>query len=178
MEKREEITGVVRFEETRKFPGWFLLTLGVLTGSSLLTVVVVTLAVSSSSEEGIRGSITGLAIAIPLQVISFLIFYWLKLEKAVAADGLYYRWLPYQKKYRVIPFEGMTSGSIRKTPSLKLGAARLPGYGKVHSTGEKEGVQLEMKDGRQFFFSSDNPQLLLEEINRSINRFNQRYAGI
>ena len=166
MLKPYETSGNYLFGEKEKFPKWlsWLMILPVAIVAGLMVKL-------PSLEEADRKEMwIALAIVLPLQVILFIAFQKARLEKVVTSNGLYFRWLPLQKKFRVIEKEMISSVSVSRAPLLNYGSNWVPGYGRMHMASKGEGVEVIKTDGKKIFFSTADPHSMaraLEELIRS-----------
>lgn len=141
------------FSEKQRFPKWF----SWLILSPLMLTIGILIFISTTEESDKNEVIFVLFIVMPLQLIMFLLFYRSQLEKVVTTNGMYYRWTPLQKKYRVIEKEEIGETELRRSPLLKLGSNWMPGYGRIHSASHGEGVQIFKTNGKKIFFSAADP---------------------
>jgi hypothetical protein len=148
--KADEPTGGVLYEEKQSFPRWLL----ILVLSPLVITIVVTIALSSHQDR--NEVLLALGIILPVEVLMFFIFYRVRLEKTVTRDGLYYRWYPVQKKYRMIPKKEIDSIKLRRPPFLNYGYGFYPGYGRYHNMNQGEGMQVYLKSGRKIYFGTED----------------------
>jgi hypothetical protein len=151
MLKAYEPSGKVYFEEQQHFPRrviWMV--------RALLFLIVVGLAVTLFLEKEKEDVVIAIAIVLPTFAIVIYSTTVSRLEKVVTSNGLYFRWRPWQRRFRVI--EGEVIGSIvaRKFPLMKHGSGRFPGYGRYHNAGSGDGVQLILKNHRKYFFSASD----------------------
>ena len=102
------------------------------------------------------------------KVILFILFRKARLEKVITTNGVYYRWLPVQSKFRVIGKDIIKDASIRRAPSLNYGSNYVPGYGRIHAATKGDGVEILKEGGKKIFFSSDDPQALLKSVRELI----------
>ena len=150
MLKADETTGMVLFEEDQKPPQWLLIIIG---GIMLFTIISIFF--SGLNGIGNRDEMwLGLAIAVPVQVLVMILFQHMQLEKIVTTNGLYYRWKPWQKKYRVIEKESIDKIEVRKGPVFKYGFGWSPFYGRYHNACGGQGIQLRLVNGNRIFFST------------------------
>lgn len=166
MLKAYETSGNYLFGEKEKFPKWLswlmIVPLAIVAG---LMVMLPRMDEADRQEMWIA-----LAIVLPLQVILIIVFQKAKLEKVVTSNGLYFRWLPLQKKFRVIEKEMIRSVSVTRAPVLNYGSNWVPGYGRMHMASKGEGVEVIKTDGKKIFFSAADPYTMvkaLEELIRS-----------
>lgn len=149
MLKADEISGTVLFEEKQKYPQWVI---GLIVVCLLLAVAGMLLAVFTGADKG------EVRIALPIVILISAITIYLisksRLETAVTSNGFYFRGKPLQSKYRVIEKEEISRIEVRNSPFLSRGYGWFPGYGWYYIAAIGEGVQLYLKNGKKFFFSS------------------------
>jgi hypothetical protein len=149
MLKADETSGNVLFEEVQKFPRWvgWMVRLG-------MGITVLGLLVGLITEKEKMAMVIALAVVIPIAVFAVYLNSNTQLEKIVTSNGLYYRWKPWQRKYRVIEKESIKSFEVRNSLPLHYGIGWFPGYGKIHNASTGEGMQLYLLNGRKIFFST------------------------
>ncbi len=149
MLKADEISGRVLFEEKQKYPRWVI---GLIVVCLLLAVAGVLLSVFTGAEKN------DVRIALPIVILVSAITIYLiaksRLETAVTSNGFYFRGKPLQSKYRVIEKEEISTIEARNFPFLSRGYGWFPSYGWYYIAATGEGVQLHLKNGKKFFFSS------------------------
>ena len=150
MLKAYEPTGSILFEEKQKFPNW----LYVMVVAIIVFTIALTLIAGLTTAKGKNESWISLAISVPLELFIVYLFQQLQLEKVVTSNGLYFRWKSWQKKFRIIDKEELEAIEVRRFPFLSYGFGWLPGYGRYHNASRGEGIQLYLKNGRRFFFST------------------------
>lgn len=150
MRRAYEPSGKVLFEEKQKFPFWLTILMVGITVLIIAGMGVMTIAVPEEKDE----AILGLAIALPVQTGVIILFQKLELEKIVTTKGLYYRWTPWHKKYRLIETGSIKKVEIRKVPQLHYGFSWFPRYGTIHNACMGEGVQLYLMNGNKIYFST------------------------
>lgn len=163
MLKSYEPSGAILFEEEQKYPQWVMWIIRI----SFFVAIGGTL-VAALLEKDKAESWIGLFIVV---VVCFFVFYLIrqaKFEKLVTTSGLHYRERPWQKRYRVIEKEAIESVDARKFPFPSYGFGWFPGYGWYHNMGGS-GVQLYLKNGRRFFFSSREDHLFLKALQHLIS---------
>jgi hypothetical protein len=150
MLKTDEASGKVLFEEEQKFPNWLTI---LMAGIILITIVITLIAGLTTKED--RGDLwIALGISIPVEILVIILFWNVRLRKTVTSNGLYYRWRPWQRKFRVIEKESIKSFEVRNSPRLNYGIHWFPGYGWVHNASAGEGIQLYLTNGKKIFFST------------------------
>jgi hypothetical protein len=96
-----------------------------------------------------------------------LFFYSVKLETEVRRDGIFLRFYPFHIKYRMMPFEEITSYEVVKySPFREYGGwgIRYGKSGKAYNVSGNRGVQLALKSGRRILLGSQKPEQLAEAI--------------
>lgn len=124
--------------------------------SPIVLTIGITLLIGTVEKQQEKEMWIVLAIIIPLQLLMFYLFYIARLEKIVTTNGLYYRWTPLQKKYRLIEMEDIERFEVRKAPFASYGSKWEFGYGRVHNLSKAEGIQLYLKSGKKIFFGTSD----------------------
>lgn len=162
MLKAQEISGKILLEEQQRFPKW--LTYLMVAVLVLVLAGMILLAIYIEEERG--EALIGLAIAVPIELAIIYLFITSELELAVTSNGVYYRWKPLQKKYRVIETEMIQGAEIRRTPMFNYGFGWFPGLGMFYNTHNGPGVQFYLQNGKRIFFSSKDT----EQLNRAVQQ--------
>jgi len=167
MLKTDETSGSVLFEEKQKFPGWIkILTVGLI----LLTIAIVLIAGLTGPVQQRGDMWIALAIVVPVEILVIALFRNVTLEKIVTSNGIYFRWKPWQRKFRVIEKESIKSFEVRNSPPLHYGIGWLPGYGWIHNASLGEGMQLYLVNGKRMFFSSSDPSFFRRAIENIVDK--------
>lgn len=93
-------------------------------------------------------------------------FYVARLETIINEDGIFYRWAPFKKKYRMIDWKSITEINIIDVGSAGFTWRFSSKYGEVQYTGGGYGIQIKMKSGRRRLLGTHKP----EELNRILIR--------
>ncbi|MFL5771933.1 MAG: hypothetical protein ACJ75F_02170 [Flavisolibacter sp.] len=166
MIKVRDTTGKILFEERQRFPQWLF----------LLMIMPLLVTIASFAATGILSDErTGIWIVFPLvillQVVVMYYFRITRFEKIVSETGLYFRWMPLQKKYRFIPREDIEGFRMRRGPVLKLGSGYYIGLGRYHTVSTGIGVHVFLNHGKKIFFGTDEQiffQRAMEKIAKTI----------
>lgn len=153
MLKAYEPSGKVLFEEVQKYPRWVSWVVRI---SMFMAILGLTLGLITEKEK--TDLVVSLVIVIPIAVFSLYMMSNMRLEKVVTSNGLYYRWKPWQKKFRVIAKEDIGSVRSRRFPYLSYGFGWFPGYGRYHNVSRGEGLQIYLKNGRKFFLGTSDKE--------------------
>jgi hypothetical protein len=151
MLKAYETSGSVLFEEKQRFPKWLNF---LFAGIIIWTLAIILIAGFTGPAEQRNTIWLALAIAMPIEISLVILFRYVQLEKLVTSNGLYYRWKPWHKRYRYIEKENMGAFEIRRFSFMNYGMGWAPGYGRYHNASSGEGVQLYLKNGKRYYFSS------------------------
>ncbi|MGZ3854503.1 MAG: hypothetical protein ACXVBJ_10680 [Flavisolibacter sp.] len=164
MLKADETSGNIFFEETQQYPRWIGWIVAV---SMIVTIVALLIALVTDKEKtDIRFA---LIIIIPVAILVIYLTSIIKLQKLVTSNGLYFRWKPLHRRFRVIEKEDIASFVGRRFPFLSYGSGWFPTYGWYYNFSRGEGVQLYLKNGRRFFFSTSNREAFERAIEKLIS---------
>jgi len=168
MLKAYETSGNVLFEEKQKFPRWLN---WLLIGVILWTLGIILVAGLAGPEEQRNHIWLALLTAMPIEIPLVILFRYVQLEKIVTSNGLYYRWRPWQKKYRYIEKETIESVEARSFPFLSYGMGWAPGYGRYHRADSGEGLQLYLKNGKRYYFGTADVDSFKKAMNHLLSPF-------
>ena len=121
------------------------------------------------TEKDKRGMAIGLAAIIPVIFLVLYLHSKSQLEKMVTSNGLYYRWKPWHRKFRVVEKQDIASVIVRKSPLMNYGFGWYPGYGRYHNSSGGEGLQLTLKNRSRIFFSTYDVGAFKKAINTLID---------
>jgi hypothetical protein len=165
MLKAYETSGNVLFEEIQKYPKWiYYLVCGI-----LLFVLVILIIASYYSDEEVQGLWLGIVIVVITGILVVYLMQKIQFEKIVTTNGFYYRWRWWQKKYRCIEKENIEAFEVRRFPLLSYGFGWFPGYGWYHNVSSGDGIQLYLKNGGRYYFSTSDITSLKAALNKLVN---------
>ncbi len=150
--------GKILFGEVQRFrETWVWIAILV---SSLLPLILVAVLgfagkMGSKHDAAIRFVIVLFTCAIPN-----MLFYWTNLETVLTDEGVYYRWMPFFKRYCVITWPEVRDVMVRKYPYLNYGYHWSYRYGKVHKVGGSQGVQFILRDNKKVWLGTRRLQAL------------------
>jgi hypothetical protein len=105
-------------------------------------------------------------LAVPLLLLSTV------LVVEVREDGLYYRYRPFHRRFHRIPLQSIRRVEARTyRPLLEYGGWGIRcGWkgGKAYTVSGKEGVQLELDDGKRILFGSRDPEGLARALREAM----------
>jgi len=166
MLKADETSGAFLFEEKQSFPEWLIILLVAVVFWTLAIILIAGL--TGPSEK--RGDIwLALAISMPVEILLIMLFRSMQLEKIITSNGFYFRWKPWHKSYRYIEKETIETFAVRRFPFMSYGMGWIPGYGRYHNASSGEGLQLYLRNGKLFYFSTADIDSLSKAMNRLIN---------
>jgi hypothetical protein len=97
-----------------------------------------------------------------------LLFYLTKLETRINEDGIFYKWTPFNRKYKKIAWGDINSIEIIKYNFVGYGW-RLTQYGTVLNVNGNMGLQLSLKTGRKIVLGTQK----VEELSNTLRLLNQ-----
>jgi len=166
MLKADDTSGKILFEEKQRFPGWLNI---LMTGIALFTIAIILIAGLTGPKEERNETWIALVIAVPIEIFIIILFRSMCLEKIVTSNGLYFRWISWQRRFRVIERESIKSFEVRNTPPLNYGIHWFPGYGWVHNASGGEGLQFYLVNGNKVFLGTANIDSFAKAMNTLIN---------
>lgn len=105
-------------------------------------------------------------IATPMIPLFFL--YFARLETVITDDGVYFRWRPLRKKYKVIPFSSLHKVKVTERVPTKLGGSYALGYGWIHQVRGRQGVEME-NGGERLWLGTQRLQPFLYALEKASN---------
>ena len=149
---KKELSGNIEFKEEQRFrQPWFW----ILLISPVLVSIGITVAVGTNSFAKSNDGLIALAIVIPVNLLMLYLFFITKFEIVVTDEAVYYKWPPFNRKYRAIIQSDIEEVYLRKSPVLQIGYKRVIGYGWVHNLGAAKGLQFVLKSGKKIFISCE-----------------------
>lgn len=89
-----------------------------------------------------------------------------RLEIQVDQEILAYRWAPFQKTFKVLPWIQVKTLSLEPYPGLGLGLRATRKFGYVIKAAGKYGLYLELEGGQRLLIGTRDPQALHAAIDR------------
>lgn len=164
MLKAFETSGNILFEEKQKYPKW----IGVIIRVGMF-ITAIGMFLGLLSEKNKTDILIALVIVVPIIILLLYLSSKIELEKVVTSNGLYYKWRPWHKKFRIIEKEDVKSVESRRFPFLSYGFGWFPGYGRYSNASQGEGLQLYLKNGKRFYFSTADIDSFKRAMNHLIN---------
>jgi hypothetical protein len=154
------------FYEKQKFKSPY--TLGFLILLELFFIYMLTVQELSGRFWGMKPLDTELLLAIIFLVPTplLIIFLITGFETIVNEDGIFFRWLPYNKTYNIYDWSGIREVSIIEITKIGIGKKRSKKYGESHCLGSKFGLSIQTKSGKRKVIGTGRP----EEMNRILIR--------
>jgi hypothetical protein len=126
---------------------------------------------SPDMTEYIIAVVAGIGVPIAIAIL----FYFLKLETEVRADGLYIRFVPFHIHFKKFAVNDLSECYARQyKPILEYGGwgirCGLSGRGRAYNVSGNKGVQLVFKGGRKLLIGSQKAEKLEEAIRSIMKR--------
>ena len=160
----------VLFSEKQRFHQWWLWLLLIgLNGLILYGIVQQLIFGIPFGDKPASDAGLVLSFAIPLSLLVFFIF--LRLETHITKDGIYVRFLPFQKHYKHYSWANLSKSFVRKySPILEYGGwgYRFGIYGKgsaLNVSGNK-GLQLVTIDGKRMLIGTRKPDEIMQVLRK------------
>lgn len=111
-----------------------------------------------------------LSLVVGFQVINLYLFGTARLHTVVAEEGIYYRWVPFFRRYTFLPAPHIQECFFRKWDRTKWGFSKRNGWGRCHNVNGTDGFQVVLKDGRRFYIGTQQQQAFYNAVQRMIHR--------
>ncbi len=168
IENEPKFCEVQRF---RPWVRWFIILLVLV----VVPIEVMVLRAIKTEQQDINVWLTflliGVGIVVPLLVA--ILFFMIKLETQVRADGLYVRMFPLHLRFREFKFDSLEQYNARTyRPIMEYGGwgIRFGKSGKVYNMSGNKGVQLVFKNGKRLLIGSQRAEELAGEIGAAANK--------
>lgn len=163
--KVQKPTGKILFREEQQFRQVWLW--AILISSALIPLGIVVALLLQDKQTDMWEKLLAIGIVLSTFSIIVIAFYFVRLETVVTDEGVFYRWWPLLKKYRMLPWQDIASVIVREYPYFNYGYHLTRAYGKVHNTGGNKGVQFVLQHGKKVYIGTQKLQVLqyaLEQI--------------
>lgn len=162
MKKVLKPSGKILFREAQQFRQLWLWMLIIV--SSIVPLVFAGVLLSQDKKVS-AGQLLGILSLIGgISMINIILLYIVKFETIITDSGLYYRWIPFMKKYKEILWETIDTVTMKKYPYFQYGYHSRKGYGKVHNVDGKRGVQLVLTDGKQLYIGTQKQSAMQHSL--------------
>ncbi|MBS1609191.1 MAG: hypothetical protein JSS70_10615 [Bacteroidetes bacterium] len=161
------INGKILFTEVQYFRVkwlWILLL------SIVIFSIFLPLLLSLVTKAGLKESVLSLLVTVPLEGLMLCLFYIVRLETVVSDDGVYYRWLPFFRRYKFIARNDIETAIAGNGPILSYGFHFVLGYGWVHNTGPGKGIRFNLIGGKRIFIGTKDIDSFVVAVAKMINR--------
>src|SRR5690606_22547786 len=111
-------------------------------------------------------------------VILFSYFLTSRFEKVVTSNGLYFRWRPWQSRYRWLQYSEIRDVRVRQAPPMKYGTGPTFSYGWVHIANGRRGLQLTMTNGKKLFLGAKDVEEFSKAVNAMIRAQDKNYERL
>jgi len=104
-------------------------------------------------------------------VLGILLFRYMTLETKIDESGIYYRFSPFQKKYKIIKPDDLARFEVKKYKpvreyggwGIRYGSTK---NGDAYNVKGNMGVLFEFKKGRKFMLGTQNPEAIRSALNQ------------
>ncbi len=111
-----------------------------------------------------------LIVPLIMGILCPLLFYICNLRTEVRADGLYFRFFPFQRSFHKIGISDIKTYEVRTyMPIMEYGGWGIRyslRYGKAYNVSGNLGIQLVLKNGSKILFGSQKPEEFLEALKK------------
>lgn len=160
----------VLFSEKQRFKQWWIWLLMIGMNGFILTGIYFKLkndaAIASEEVDN-----TSLVIVACVSIVLTLMFFLLRLDTQIKADGIYVRFFPLRLKYRHYNWEDLSKIYIREySPLGEYGGwgirYTISGAGKAYNISGKIGLQLELTTGKKVLIGTQKGEEIKEILTR------------
>ena len=154
----------ILYSKKQRFTQWWLVLILALVNLLILSILIVEL--TSKPIGGAKPISAQFVVVVCLLsvAISSSIFLF-QLQTTIKTDGIYVRFLPFQKDYRHIQWNELSKYYVRTyNPITEYGGwgyrLGLFGKGKAYNVAGNKGLQLEFNDGKKLLIGTQKPEAL------------------
>ena len=160
------VTNAFLFRESQQIrQGWIWLVM--ILGYAFAIAMILT-QVPITDAESARAKSIGVVTILFTGFIAFGLMYFLRLDTAVDEQGLYVRFAPFERRFRIYHWGEIQHAGVRKFPIHHVGKLGKLSKSKSYSMGTRMGLQLYMKNGARIFVSSQKIHRLRDAVSRFI----------
>src|SRR5688500_15451727 len=102
-----------------------------------------------------------LAIVLALVMLITLFMYSIRLDTSIFKDGIYYRFLPFQRKFKKIEWQSVSKAYLRQyRPLIEYGGwgIRFGPNGRAYTISGNKGLQLVFESGKKMLLGTHKPE--------------------
>jgi hypothetical protein len=160
------------FQENQKFRQPWLY--AILLGSDLLILyILIRYSVFETEEFDLAATII-LIVTLFIMILLTLGFLSIQLQTEIRQSGIFYRFKPFQKKFKEIRFEEIESVEVKRYSPIKEYGGwgfRIGGKkkGNAYNVSGNKGIYFVFKDGRKFLLGTQKP----ESVNKVLQRLTE-----
>lgn len=160
----------ILFNERQRFKQLWVWAILIIINGLLLYGVITQILLRNTSDNAPSGN-TGLILIMLLVLSITLLILFIRLDTKISKDGVYYRFLPFQKKFRKADWDSIDKSYIRKyKPIIEYGGwgmrTSLSGDGKAYNISGNEGLQLVYHNGKKFLLGTRQPEEMRNTLKR------------
>ena len=154
----------ILFSEKQRFTQWWLVLILALVNILIFSILIVELTSKPIGGAKLISAQVVVVVCLLSVAISSSIFL-IQLQTTIETDGIYVRFLPFQKDYRHIQWNELSKYYVRTyNPITEYGGwgyrLGLFGKGKAYNVAGNKGLQLEFNDGKKLLIGTQKPEAL------------------
>ncbi|MDS0477528.1 hypothetical protein [Natrinema sp. 1APR25-10V2] len=153
------------FEERQRLPSWMGPTVLALSISPLAVTILVII-----GENGVTpGSLAAIAAIVGPGLGVVPLVYWAKLRTQVRDDGVYFRFRPFHRSWRSIPFANIQRVRRDERRAFQYGI-RWTRRGWEYRADANTGVEIDRIEGKPIFLGTERPHEFRAAIEAGVRR--------
>jgi hypothetical protein len=162
----------LHFQENQRFRQPWLF--AILLGSDLLMIYLILSFSVFATEDMDIAAVIILGITLVIMILLSIAFLTTQLITEIRNDGIFFKFKPFQRKYKEIRFDELESVEVKKyKPVMEYGGwgIRVGGKkrGKAYNVSGNIGIYFVFKDGRKFLLGTQKP----ESVKKVLQRFTE-----
>ena len=105
---------------------------------------------------------TGLILVMLFTILLTLSFVFLRLDTTISKDGIRYRFMPFQRKFRLVSWDLISKSYVRQYKPIKefggWGLRTSSSAGNAYNIAGNKGLQLVYHNGKKFLIGTQKPE--------------------
>jgi hypothetical protein len=155
------------YKESQRFTQWWMWALMILGTAAFVYALAQSGAFSGQDEPGAE---TAATLALVGLLLAIALFVGMRLDIQINESAVYYRFFPFQRRFKFCEWSEVESVDIREyKPLTEYGGwgirFKLRGKGWAYSVSGNKGLQLELKNGKRLLLGTQRP----DDMERVIN---------
>lgn len=114
---------------------------------------------------------TGLILVMLFVMLLTIFFLYLRLDTTISKDGIHYRFMPFQREFRKVPWDSISKSYVRQyKPIREFGGWGLrtsfSGGGSAYNIAGNKGLQLVYHNGKKFLIGTQKPEEMKDVLKK------------